>query len=405
MLLTPALRLGLWNYSRTPGFSHKIFKLSYIILFIFIALNQNVSPQTPHFDSLVTTGIKQIYSINFSEAEVTFRKLMADYPDHPSGRFFLAMIDWWRILLDLDVETYDELFYQKIEDVIFNCEQILDKDPTNVDALFFKGGAIGFRGRLRAYRESWLKAADDGREALPIVEQASLLDPNNLDVQLGFGIYNYYADVIPNRYPLLKPLMIFFPDGNREKGIEQLTNTALRGKYAKYEARYFLMTLYYTYENNPYKAEEFANMLVSDFPNNPIFEKWLGRISIKKGDSYSGAKIFANVMSKTGKNLPGYNTQKTKREASYYIGLQYRNTNQLDSAKYFFEMCADISKEIDKKEESGFWVNAYLYLGMINDQLGNRDKAVEYYEKLLDMREYHNSHELAKKYLSEPFKN
>ncbi|OGU52435.1 MAG: hypothetical protein A2006_12840 [Ignavibacteria bacterium GWC2_35_8] len=378
-------------------------------LFVFISFlllfGKNISSQTLHFDSLVTTGIKQIYSINFSDAEVTFRKLMADYPGHPSGRFFLAMIDWWRILLDLDVETYDELFFQKIEDVIYNCEQILEKDPNNIDALFFKGGAIGFRGRLRAYRESWLKAADDGREALPIVEQASILDPENRDVQLGFGIYNYYADVIPDRYPLLKPLMIFFPDGNREKGIEQLTNTALRGKYAKYEARYFLMTLYYTYENNPYKAEEFANMLVSDFPNNPIFEKWQGRISAKRGDYFSGSKIFTSIMSKAEKNLPGYNTKKTKREASYYIGLQHRNTNQLDSARHFFEMCADISKEIDKKEESGFWVNAYLYLGKINDQLGNRDKAVEYYEKLLEMREYLNSRELAKKYLTEPFKN
>jgi len=377
----------------------------YLILFALLLSNKSTLPQSSNFDTLVTTGIKQIYSINFSDAEVTFRKLMADYPDHPAGRFFLAMIDWWRILLDLDVETYDELFFQKIEDVIYNCEQILDKEPNNVDALFFKGGAIGFRGRLRAYRESWLKAADDGREALPIVEQASLIDPNNVDVQLGFGIYNYYADVIPNRYPLLKPLMIFFPDGNREKGIEQLTNTALKGKYAKYEARYFLMTLYYTYENNLYKAEEFANMLVSDFPNNPIFEKWLGRISIKRGDYYSGSKIFASVMTKAEKNLPGYNTQKTKREASYYIGYQYRITNQLDSAKYFFEMCANTSKEIDKKEESGFWINAYLYLGMINDQLNERDKAVKYYEKLLEMREYLNSHELAKKYLSEPFKN
>ena len=68
-------------------------------------------------------------------------------------------------------------------------------------------------------------------------------------------------------------------------------------------------------------------------------------------------------------------------------------------------MSADIYKKIDKKEESGFWINAYLYLEMINDQLGNREKAVEYYEKLLEMREYLNSQELAKKYLSEPFKN
>lgn len=102
---------------------------------------------------------------------------MADYPESPAGRFFLAMIDWWKILIDLDYEGYDDIFYQKLEDVIFQCDQILDKDDKNVDALFFKGGAIGFRGRLRALRESWLKAADDGRTALPIVQYASKLDP------------------------------------------------------------------------------------------------------------------------------------------------------------------------------------------------------------------------------------
>jgi len=76
------------------------------------------------------------------------------------------------------------------------------------------------------------------------------------------------------------------------------------------------MTLYYTYESNPYKAEEFAIMLVNDFPNNPIFEKWSGRISIKKGDYLSGSKIFTSIVSKADKNLPGYNTAKTKREAA-----------------------------------------------------------------------------------------
>lgn len=407
-ILTSAFKLGLLKHPKTSSFSRKFNHLCFqscVIIFLILLSSKSIIPQSVEFDSLVSTGIKQIYSINFNDAEFTFRTLMADYPEHPAGRFFLAMIDWWRILLDLDVEVYDDIFFQKLEDVIFHCDKILEKDPNNVDALFFKGGAIGFRGRLRAYRESWLKAADDGREALPIVEQASALDPNNLDVQLGFGIYNYYADVIPDQYPLIKPLMIFFPKGDRQKGIEQLTNTAFNGKYAKYEARYFLMTLYYTYENNPYKAEEYAAMLTEDFPNNPIFEKWKGRIAIKRGDYFAGRNVFASVLLKAEQNLPGYNTIKTKREASYYVGLQHRNVGQLDSAKYYFNMCADLSKEIDKKEESGFWVNSILYLGMIHDQLDERDKAVEYYQKLLDMREYINSHELAKKYLSEPFRN
>lgn len=355
------------------------------------------------FDSTVAKGIRQIYNIKFTEAENTFRKLMADYPNEPAGRFFLAMVDWWKILLDLDVETYDDIFYQKLEDVIYFCDKILDKDKNDVEALFFKGGSIGFRGRLRAIRESWIKAADDGREALPIVEHASKLDPKNLDVQLGFGIYNYYASVIPDKYPMVKPLMLFFPSGDKAKGLEQLYNTAMNGKYAKYEARYFLMTLYYQFENNPYKADEFAKMLNEDFPDNPNFERWRGRISVKRGDYYMASDIFKDVMDKFHKKYPGYDA-KSAREATYYIAVHNRNMNKLDTARIVFEDCVKYCKETDKKEESGFQINAILYLGMLNDVLGRRDEAEKYYKQLLDMRDYGESRKKAKQYLENPYK-
>ena len=373
-------------------------------IFLFIVLFSSLGfSQRMDFDSTVTKGIKQIYNIKFNDAENTFRKLMADYPNEPAGRFFLAMIDWWKILLDLDVETYDDIFYQKLEDVIYFCDKILDKDKNNVEALFFKGGAIGFRGRLRAIRESWIKAADDGREALPIVEHASKLDPNNLDVQLGFGIYNYYASVIPEKYPMVKPLMLFFPSGDKEKGIKQLYNTAMNGKYAKYEARYFLMTLYYQFENNPYKADEFAKMLNSDFPDNPNFERWRGRISVKRGDYYLGSDIFNDVMNKYKNKLPGYDI-KAAREAMYYIAVQQRNLSKTDTARVLFEECLKYCKETDKKEESGFQINTILYLGMLNDILGRRDDAVKYYNMLLDMKDYGESKNRAKQYLQTPYK-
>ncbi len=376
------------------------------ILLIFIIFTSAVfyKINAQNYDSLVTTGIKQIYNIKFADAENTFRALMADYPNRPAGRFFLAMIDWWKIMLDPDNESYDDLFFQKIEDVIYQCDELLDKNSNNFDALFFKGGAIGFRGRLRAFRESWLKAADDGREALPIVEKAAKIDSSNMDVKLGFGIYDYYAAVIPDEYPLLKPLMLFFPKGNKKRGIEELDATASFGEYAKYEARYFLMTLYYNYENNPYKAEEYAKTLVKDFPDNPIFEKWYGRIKAKEGNYKASSLIFGDILKKGENNYPGYNYLNTKREASYYVGLQYRNESQIDSAKYYFTECATISKKIDKDDPSGFLINSYLYLGMLNDLMGNRNKAIEYYNRLLDMNEYGQSHTLAKKYLKQPYK-
>ncbi len=371
---------------------------------IFLSLSITANARDGKYDSLATMGVKQIYDIKFEQAEKTFRELIADYPDHPAGRFFLAMIDWWKILLNPDDESHDEIFFQKLEDVIYQCDQVLDKNPDDVNALFFKGGAIGFRGRLRSLRESWLKAADDGREALPIVERASNLDPGNKDVQLGFGIYDYYASVIPEEYPLLKPLMIFFPSGDKEKGLAELKSTAENGKYAKFEARYFLMTLYYNYENNPFKAYEYAKSLNDEFPDNPVFERWRGRIAARKGDYADAAGIFKDVLIKADSGLTGYTVIPAKREATYYVALQYRNTNDLDSSEDYFNKCIEYSKELDKDGESGFWINSVLYLGMINDQMGNRGKALDYYNELLDMKEYGSSHSLAEKYIKKAYR-
>jgi tetratricopeptide (TPR) repeat protein len=374
--------------------------IKYIALLIFLfAINIQVKGQDAEFDSTIVKGIKQIYSIELEQAEKTFNKLIADYPKHPAGKFFLAMLDWWRILLDTSTGQRDELFFIKIEEVIEHCDKILDEDTENIDALFFKGGAIGFRGRLSALRESWLSAADDGREALPLVEEAGELDPDNVDVKLGFGIYNYYASVIPEKYPIVKPLMIFFPSGDKALGIKQLKDVAQNGKYTKYESRYFLMSLYYRFELNYDAAEEYSQMLNDDFPNNPVFERWRGRIAMKKGDLTLADSIFKNVLWKGEQKYPGYNTLRAKREANYYVGYNYRNQGKYDSAQVYLEKCMNYSLKLDKDEESGFLINATLYLGMIKEMREEYPAAKMYYERVLDMREFGNSHGLAESYL------
>ncbi|MCL6097734.1 MAG: hypothetical protein M1391_04080, partial [Bacteroidetes bacterium] len=186
----------------------KIF-LSILFLFTLQISAQNYN--WARHDSLVKAGINQIYGIEFDKAEKTFDVVEKEYSTHPSGKFFKAMITWWRILLNLDDESMDQKFYDQLDETIKMCDDILDKNDENVDAMFFKGGALGFRGRLRAIRESWFKAALDGKEGLGLVFKAYQANPKNVDIQLGFGIYHYYAEVIPQKYPAVKPFMIFFP--------------------------------------------------------------------------------------------------------------------------------------------------------------------------------------------------
>jgi len=374
--------------------------MRYLILLIFLlVINLQLRGQDAKFDSIVVKGIREIYSIEFEQATKTFNQLIANYPKHPAGKFFLAMLDWWRILLDTSTEEHDELFFKKIEKVIEHCDKILDEDPENIDAMFFKGGAIGFRGRLSAMRESWLSAVDDGREALPLVEQAGELDPDNIDVELGYGIYNYYAAVIPEQYPIVKPLMIFLPSGDKELGLKQLKDVAKNGKFTKYEARYFLMTLLYRFEKNYDASEEYSTILCKDFPNNPVFERWRGRIAMKKGELNLADSIFKRVLWKGEQSKPGYNTLATKREANYYVGYNYRKNGRYDSAQVYLENCIKYSLKLDKDKESGFLINATLYVGMIKEMNQEYAAAKMYYERVLDMREFGNSHGLAESYL------
>ena len=160
-------------------------------IFLSILLFTNVVfSQSEKLDSLIETGIHQIYSIKLDEAEKTFGIVQNEFPNHPAGKFFDAMVVWWRILLDLKSEIYDDLLEEKLEDVIDQCDDILDENPNNVDAIFFKGGALGYRGRLESLRGDWFDAAADGKDALPLVFLAYDLDSTNTDVLLGFGIYN-----------------------------------------------------------------------------------------------------------------------------------------------------------------------------------------------------------------------
>jgi len=376
----------------------KSITLSVLALVLIFQMNAYSKKLT--YDSLVTAGINQIYSIKFTEAEKTFQLLKKEYPKHPASRFFFAMIDWWKIILSEENEEQDDIFYDKIEETVDFCDEILDNDPNNVDALFFKGGAIGFRGRLSVMRESWFSAANDGREALPLVEHAFELDPNNVDVKLGFGIYNYLAAVIPEKYPVVKPVMIFFPEGNKELGLKQLKEAASSGKYSKYEARYILVTFFYYFENDMNSAVIYAKQLVDSFPNNPVFERWRGRIAAREKETTLADSIFKDVLSKADKNFEGYNTPMIRREANYYLGYNLKNTGDLNSALQYFKKCIEEAKKIDEEgEESGFQINATLYSGTIFQTWGNNKEAKKYYEKVLDMRDFRDSHKNANSYL------
>lgn len=354
------------------------------------------------FHAHTRKGIDFVYNLEFENAENEFLQLVSMQPNHPAGHFFLAMVEWWRILIDIDNTANDAKFYRMLENIIALCDKRLKANPDDVTALFFKGGSIGFRGRLRSHREEWIRAANDGRLALPIVQRAYRLAPENYDVLLGMGIYNYYAEVIPDQYPFVKPLMIFVPKGDKKKGIEQLRSASEKAMYADIEATYFLMQLLYNFEKEYPKALPIAQKLHDRFPNNPLFHRYLGRCYAALGMWNDMRQQFGEVLARVQRGHIGY-ARTAEREAEYYLGLYDMMIHQYDAALKHFMRCDELSQILDKGEQSGFMALANLRIGMIHDLRGRRDQAVSQYRKVLGMKEYSDSRKLARQYLQAPY--
>lgn len=354
-------------------------------------------------DAQIRQGIRAVYNLSFDSAKAEFSRVAKSHPDHPAGYFFLAMVEWWRIVTDLENRSIDEKFIGMLDHVIDICDARLDADDGDITGLFFKGGALGFQGRLYGSREEWLKAANCGREALPVVMKAYEVAPTNNDVLLGMGIYNYYASVIPDIYPWVKPLMFFLPKGDKTSGLSQLRKASESARYANIEATYFLLQVLHNFEKRPQAASELATRLFEQFPDNVLFHRYTGRTYASLNNWKMVKETYLEVLRRGGLKMTGYE-RTAEREAHFFLGTAMMETSLYDSALTHLYRADELCRSSSKKENSTVMIFTNLRIGMIYDLQGKRELAVMQYRKVLDMKEHEDSHVNAERYIKTPYK-
>lgn len=376
------------------------FKYLFFITFIVFAFVLNVNSQTK--DEKRLSILKNIYSCYFDSADLKISSYITSYPKEPQGHFLYVLSDWWKINIDRKNVSLDEKLEAKVNKVVELCDDLLDKNSKDVDALIYKGASLGYKGLAKSLRENWISAADYGRQALNLLDEALELAPKNKEALLGIGIYNYFAEYIPERYQFLKPLMIIFPKGDKLKGVAQIKDASENSKLAMYEAKYIIAYFNLQYERNFIESELYSKSLFEEFPSNPVFEKMLY-------NCYSGFGKFADALDGwtkvRNKNLNkerGYEFEAVLRESDYYISLSLLKLNRLEEMEQYINECESISNKIDA-EDTSFKVFTMLMQGMRNDAVGNRSKAAEYYRKVLDMKEYSGSQNEANRFLKDPY--
>ncbi|MFQ5568496.1 MAG: tetratricopeptide repeat protein [Rhodothermales bacterium] len=354
----------------------------------------------PFVRSRAKRGLDLLYDMEFEQADALFDQIDRRFPDHPIGPFLKALNTWWKILLDFSDTSHDRAFFDAMEEVIDRCDRLLKRDKQHFDAMFFKGAALGFRGRLRSNRRDWFKAATDGKRAMDYVLGVAKKDPDNHDYIFGKGLYDYYAAVMPGRYPFVKPVMAFFPKGNRERGLQEIERTARHGYYIQTEAAYFLLQIYYLFEKDFDKSIEYVTWLRERHPGNSFFHAIEGRIYARWGHWTRSELIFTDVLERFKQGQAGYNAALGEQALYYLARAKMMRRQYHDALAYLLQLEALSARNPD---DTYFKVMGRLRQGMAYDALDQRSVAMDRYNQVLSMKDWGNAHTLAERYLERPY--
>ena len=355
----------------------------------------------PRVQELGKVGLDHLYNMEREKASEAFDAIEELYPDHPIGPFLQGLNIWWDVMIDLPAETHDKAFFKQMDESVKRANRMLKRNRKDFDAMFFKGAALGFSGRLKSNRGKWFAAAMDGKNALDYVMAISEREDENADFGFGKAIYDYFSVVIPKEYPAVRPFTIFMPKGNKERGIENLTRTMEEGHFIQTEAAYFLLQIYYTYERSYRQSLAHVQWLREQHPQNSFFHVFEGRVYFRWGRWGDALPIFEDVLQKYEAETPGY-SKTIGEQAYYYAARTHMVYDRFDVALAYLLQLENLTEQGDGS--SVFKVLAYLRLGMVYDAKGERELAERYYNNVLELDDWSGAHDRAKRFLAKPYR-
>lgn len=379
------------------------FSRSFTVLLFFVwfcggsphaaAQGMRPSPDSLHYiltDMQVqldaTQAVNDLYNFKFEKAERQFRWLKQQFPRHPLPYFLLALSAWWKIVPNPDLEVYDDRFLSYLDTSIRFAELMLDTNDKNREAMFFLAAAYGFKGRLYSDRKHWRKATFAGRLAVKYMNDSRGSHSLSPEFLFGEALYNYYSVWVPENYAMLRPIVAFFPKGDKQLGLQQLRESALNAFYTRTEAQVFLMKIYANDEKRPADATEIASYLHRTFPDNAYFHRYYARMLFTQGRMYECERVCLDIITKLDSGLVGYEAV-TGRYAAFFLGYLYKNLHRdTDKARTYYKATIQFAEQSNSLK-AGYYLYALSYMGKIYEEEGNLYLASVHYQKILNSKE------------------
>lgn len=367
-----------------------------LVIFLFIALSFPPLPvraqilyDTPT-QELVLEAIDRIYNYEFAAVEPVARQIRAKYPNHPVNAMLKAMQMQWQYLPVKDNKAMSGQYAKLLEECIAKAKVLEKNEKTRPEAAFFSMAGHGYIALIHNYNDEKMKAASEAKKAYDYVMSGFKYMNNNPEFYFSSGLYNYYMIRYPEDHPIVKPVVLFFKDGNREEGLRQMDIASKKGMFTRTESSFYLARIYLKHEQRYDKASSYLGNLVEKYPNNPIFLMKHTEALLLLG-KYDEAQPFIEKLKKRNESF--FSLVSHTLEGMY---LEKQSRNDQAAQRLYLTAIRQPRDEEYTKEYQAF---AYAGLARIAIRAGDKRKATEYYKIVSDLAEYKGTLKEAKSFL------
>jgi len=368
----------------------------------------NLTPQ-------VREAHEHFYNLDYDGALSRFEAIMKANPRNPMAIDYVQMVVIFRELyhqdlLDTTYYAHNSFLTSKREvdvpkatrdriesltnEAIALCDQQIKQDPRDKNAYFARGYARGMHAAfITLVDHSFVAAARQGLASRNDSEHVLQIDPDYADAKMAIGIQQFAVASLPRWLRLI--VGIAGVNGNREKGLALLRESAAHGIVTRIESRTAL-SLFLRHDGRYPEAIVVQRGLAREFPHDYLFRLEEANLTKDEGNGPRAIALYKEVIADGHK--PGYFFEPRLHMAYFGLADTQRGQNDLAGAAHNYLQAAAQSSCSD-------WLRrrAQLNAGQVFDLLHNRLEAIKQYRLASAGGGDQSQTDAANRYLKTPY--
>lgn len=245
------------------------------------------------------------------------------------------------------------------------CEKLLTNGGADHWNLLLCGASDALRAFFYLKNRQAFKAVKVAGRGIKLLERAKAADPDSIDVDLGFGLYEFFK----SEFVQTKLSFIPFLKDNREKAIAKIERVAQDGTYGRDLAQFCLAIIALETERKDLGARTFPH-LIARFPESVLFRVLYAAFLIKVKNFQAAIGTLTQLITMAPEITA----------AKYFMGRAL-----VLEGKNFAEAKTWLTDYLKTDPDASVKGPSYYLLGVIAENEGNTKEALGLYQESYDI--------------------